>query len=169
MDSFNCSGVWLRMTTISASAPARSKARAESNSQFVPGNTGMRTFGFAPKDALRGLACWSWMYATASPTPFGACIGKISFSGASYAACTSLRDTDWSSNSIIGAAWVTPITFTFGNSKRWLTAVISTSTMKEPRAGWKIARSAYLLNLTPILLPRAIFVIASGIPPWSTT
>ena len=46
---------------------------------------------------------------------------------------------------------------------------MSTSTMKEPRAGWKIARSAYLSNLTPILLPSAIFVIASGIPPSSMT
>jgi len=61
IDSFNCSGVWLRMSTISVSAPARSKARAESNSQFVPGNTGIRTFGLAPREALRGLACWSWM------------------------------------------------------------------------------------------------------------
>ena len=57
MDSFNCSGVWFRITTISVSAPARSKARAASNSQFVPGNTGMRTLGLAPKYVLRGLAC----------------------------------------------------------------------------------------------------------------
>ena len=32
---------------ISVSAPAFSKALAESNSQFVPGNTGITTFGFA--------------------------------------------------------------------------------------------------------------------------
>ncbi len=31
--------------------------------------------------------------------------------------------------------------------------------MKEPRAGWKIARSAYLLNLTPILLPEGHFSV----------
>ena len=70
---------------------------------------------------------------------------------------------------MIGLSWVTAITRTSDNSSKWLTAVISTSTMKEPIAGWKIARSAYLSNLTPILLPRAILETASGMPPWSTT
>ena len=37
----------LRTTRISVSAPAFSKARAVSYSQFVPGNTGMHTRGFA--------------------------------------------------------------------------------------------------------------------------
>ena len=37
----------LLMTKIFASAPARSTAFAESNSQFVPGNTGISTRGFA--------------------------------------------------------------------------------------------------------------------------
>ena len=40
-------GVRLRMTTVSASIPARRQARTESYSQFVPGNTGMTTFGRA--------------------------------------------------------------------------------------------------------------------------
>jgi len=39
--------VMLRNTIVSTSAPARSNAFAESYSQFVPGNTGMNTFGFA--------------------------------------------------------------------------------------------------------------------------
>ena len=37
----------LRMTKTSALAPARSKILAVSYSQFVPGNTGIRTFGRA--------------------------------------------------------------------------------------------------------------------------
>ena len=40
-------GVRLRTTSVCVSAPARSQARAESYSQFVPGNTGMNTRGFA--------------------------------------------------------------------------------------------------------------------------
>ena len=40
-------GVRLLMTNTSGSAPARSMARAESYSQFVPGNTGISTRGFA--------------------------------------------------------------------------------------------------------------------------
>ena len=39
--------VRFRTTKISGSAPASRKARAESYSQFVPGKTGMSTFGFA--------------------------------------------------------------------------------------------------------------------------
>ena len=39
--------VRLLMTKISASSPASIAALAESNSQFVPGNTGIRTLGFA--------------------------------------------------------------------------------------------------------------------------
>ena len=49
-------GVRLRTMSVSASAPARSQARAESYSQFVPGNTGMKTRGrasfFVPVMAL---------------------------------------------------------------------------------------------------------------------
>ncbi len=40
-------GVRLLTTNVETRAPARSKARAESNSQFVPGKTGMTTLGFA--------------------------------------------------------------------------------------------------------------------------
>ncbi len=41
---------------MSAIAPARSKARAESILQLVPGNTGISTFGLAPREVLRGFA-----------------------------------------------------------------------------------------------------------------
>ena len=40
-------GVKFLITTISVSAPAFSNALAVSNSQFVPGNTGITTFGLA--------------------------------------------------------------------------------------------------------------------------
>ena len=40
-------GVRLRITTVSASIPARRQARTESYSQLVPGNTGITTRGLA--------------------------------------------------------------------------------------------------------------------------
>ena len=45
--SATAEGVRLLMTSVSATAPACSNARAESYSQFVPGNTGMITRGRA--------------------------------------------------------------------------------------------------------------------------
>ena len=45
-DSSMCFTVRLRNTRISASAPASRKALAESYSLFVPGNAGIKTFGF---------------------------------------------------------------------------------------------------------------------------
>ena len=45
--SDTCAGVRLLMTNTSGCAPARSMARAESYSQFVPGNTGISTRGLA--------------------------------------------------------------------------------------------------------------------------
>ena len=45
-DSRMPSGVMLRKTRMTVRAPAFSKARAESYSQLVPGNTGMNTVGW---------------------------------------------------------------------------------------------------------------------------
>ena len=45
--SATLSGVRLLMTNVSTTAPACSKARAESYSQLLPGNTGMTTRGRA--------------------------------------------------------------------------------------------------------------------------
>ena len=47
MESSMACGLRLRMTTGVTTAPARSKARCVSYSQFVPGKTGMKTRGFA--------------------------------------------------------------------------------------------------------------------------
>ena len=47
VDSATFSGVRLLITKTSASAPAARKARAESNSQLLPGKTGMITRGLA--------------------------------------------------------------------------------------------------------------------------
>ena len=56
-DSSMSCGVKLRTTKISASPPARSKARAVSYSQLVPGNTGISTWGFTIfADAFAGAA-----------------------------------------------------------------------------------------------------------------
>ena len=45
----------LRNTTIFVSAPDKAKARAMSNSQFVPGKTGSNTFGFAFEGITFGI------------------------------------------------------------------------------------------------------------------
>ena len=45
----------LRKTKVFATAPARSKARAVSYSQFVPGKTGMNTCGFAHFDGATAM------------------------------------------------------------------------------------------------------------------
>ena len=55
--SATASGVRLLITSTCASAPARSKARAESYSQFVPGKTGMTTFGRASVWSSTSGAC----------------------------------------------------------------------------------------------------------------
>ena len=47
MESATSCADWLLSTRISGSSPARRTARAESYSQFVPGNTGMSTLGTA--------------------------------------------------------------------------------------------------------------------------
>ena len=47
MDSSMCFAVRLRNTSIWVSAPALSKERAESYSEFVPGKDGMKTLGLA--------------------------------------------------------------------------------------------------------------------------
>ena len=45
VDSLIASGVWLRMTKTSGSAPTAANGFAVSYSQFVPGNTGISTRG----------------------------------------------------------------------------------------------------------------------------
>ena len=74
-------GVRLRTTIVSAVAPARSQARAESYSQFVPGNTGMMTCGRAIfVAAVMPLPFVYGAYDT-SPLTFFVCVGKIFSSG----------------------------------------------------------------------------------------
>ena len=51
--------VRFRITKISASAPASIMALAESYSQLVPGNTGIRTFGRAVFAAGQ-TRVWAW-------------------------------------------------------------------------------------------------------------
>ena len=61
--------VRLRMIKILLSAPARSKARAVSYSQFCPGNTGINTFGLAMfTGAVKGN---SLLYSGCSSKSFG--------------------------------------------------------------------------------------------------
>ena len=52
MESSKACGVSLRIIKVSVTAPAASKASAESYSQFVPGQTGIKTRGL-PNDSLR--------------------------------------------------------------------------------------------------------------------
>ena len=56
--------VRLLITKISASAPALSTAFAESYSQLVPGNTGIRTLGFAT--LIAGAEIFHSLYSKAS-------------------------------------------------------------------------------------------------------
>ena len=62
-DSRISSAVILRNTLVMTLAPARSNALALSYSQFVPGNTGINTVGFATLDVYkRQLPVWRASY-----------------------------------------------------------------------------------------------------------
>ena len=55
MESSIASGVRLRTINVCGLAPARAKTRAVSYSQFVPGNTGIRTRGCGVLEVAIGL------------------------------------------------------------------------------------------------------------------
>ena len=75
--------VRLRTTKISACAPARSKARAVSYSQFVPGNTGISTRGRATDTAARCGAAGAALYTGALP-PVGLRYGNTGCNRSSH-------------------------------------------------------------------------------------
>ena len=64
-------------TRISVSAPAFSKARAESISQLVPGKAGMNTRGLAALMAGARFSRWVYRGTSLATGTFGALLGKI--------------------------------------------------------------------------------------------
>ena len=100
-DSSICALVRFLMTKISASAPAFSNARAVSYSQFVPGNTGISTRGFANFFGLRTRFFLDRIGTriVGRPTACGAGFtfllryGKTGSSTLSYASCNARMST----------------------------------------------------------------------------
>ena len=78
------------MTSISGSAPARSRARAVSYSQFVPGKTGMSARGRADFTAGAGreTAVQVSFFTLPLPWPWAESSGMTGSSVASQASCT---------------------------------------------------------------------------------
>ena len=158
-------------TRISVSAPAFSNARFVSISQFVPGNTGMNTFGFAvlmTGEPVYFSFCSGTSYSTATVS---ALFAKIFSSLPFHVSIRSSTPSALQPISILPDSLIMPSTTQFRFSVTSRSAACSTSTTSAPAFGAKsnAGSSASVLNTKPILLPNAIFATAAAAPPSLTT
>ena len=99
----------LRTTSTSGSPPAWAKARAESYSQLLPGNTGMMTRGFATDVLARPTAAGpGYGLKTAVSAACPVWVGNTFSSVSSQACCAAARETVAPKTAISGFAWVWP-------------------------------------------------------------
>ena len=146
-------------TTVLTLAPASSNAFAESYSQFVPGNTGMNTWGLVIGNFLVIVGVFWLKIFLASPF-CSTLVGNTFSNGSSQSLINSSKsNTTFSFTTIAFSLVVVP-----NNSNFALSISSATSKTNEPYNG--VNKSSVLLNLNPILFPIQLFVITSAIPPF---
>ena len=148
----------LRTTTVSASMPAATQARALSYSQLVPGNTGITARGFAiPLASTAGAPLSQEMGAAAPPSP-----ATVGYTGSRT---LSLRRSSSSTEALslpmvmVGSAVVTPI---FSQQGRETSS--ASSAMIMPGMGPHQGAPASGSEAKPTPLPKDIFMTASAVP-----
>ena len=166
--------VRLRMIKILLSAPARSKARAVSYSQFCPGKTGINTFGLAMfTGAVKGS---SLLYNGCSSkssgvSDSGALAGKMGSSVSVYA-FTSSSFVSVISLTVISALSVTVPSGRQSSSPNSASRSASFATSSNMPPGCRVNRLSVCGNgftkRKPNALPNVILVIPAAMPPSST-
>ena len=150
------------ITKISLSAPALLNAFIVSYSQFVPGNTGMNTRGFANDDLQTSGHPFVYSAFSSLPSIFAVFVGYTASNGFSQAAKSSSIDILTSPTKINSSFVVLPIFSAF------ISVPAGTSTMIEPISASKSLSFTLSQRLTPILLPKDILAKASATPPERT-
>ena len=170
VDSATAAGVRLLTISVVTSAPARSKAAAESYSQLLPGNTGITTCGLATEEPTYTVFFGAWKSMVSTVAPLSSPLeryGNTDSMPDSQASCTASRSSvspaalNTYSEVVVPISPISTKLETAGSL-----ASSDSSTMNEPYAGVNRSSTAMLLfRVTPMRLPSVILNRASAVAP----
>ena len=170
VDSATAAGVRLLTISVVTSAPARSKAAAESYSQLLPGNTGITTCGLAMPAPVYTVFFGASNVMVSTLLPASSLLERYGNTDSipdSHASCTFARSSVSPAALNTYSAVVVPISPT--STRLEATGIFSlsaSSMMNEPYAGLNRSSAAMLsLSVRPMRLPSVILNSASAVAP----